>query len=115
MSELSFSQMTPLGNFGRSLNVPAYLFQPKESAELPQVFELAKKYGLKIAPRGAGRSYNDAAVSGGGIVLDTSLLTRILAWDSEKGIIRAEPGLTLEKLWQHILPDGWWPPVVSGR
>ena len=114
MSELSLSQMTSLGNFGRSLNVPAYHFQPKEIAELLQVFELAKKYDLKVAPRGAGRSYNDAAISGGGIVLDTSLLTRILSWDVEMGILRAEPGLTLELLWQKVLPDGWWPPVVSG-
>jgi decaprenylphospho-beta-D-ribofuranose 2-oxidase len=114
MSKLSLSQMTSLGNFGRSLNVPAYLFQPQESAELAQILELAREYGLKVAPRGAGRSYNDAAVSGGGIVLDTSLLTRILSWDAESGILRAEPGLTLELLWQHVLPDGWWPPVVSG-
>ena len=114
MNELSLSQMAQLGNFGRSLNVPAYHFLPKDTAELGQFFELAKKYGLKIAPRGAGRSYNDAAISGGGIVLDLSLLTRILSWDAEKGIIRAEPGLTLEGLWQHVLPDGWWPPVVSG-
>ena len=114
MSELSLSQMTSLGNFGHSLNVPAYHFQPKETSELLQVFELAKKYGLKVAPRGAGRSYNDAAVSGGGIVLDLSLLTRILSWDAAKGILRAEPGLTLEMLWQKVLPDGWWPPVVSG-
>lgn len=114
MSELSFSQMTSLGNFGRSLNVPAYYFQAKSTDELAQVFTLAKENGLRIAPRGAGRSYNDAAVSGGGIVLDLSLLTAILSWDAETGIIRAEPGLTLEKLWQHVLPDGWWPPVVSG-
>ncbi len=114
MSELSLSQMTYLGNFGHSLNVPAYHFQPKETADLAQVFALAKKNGLTVAPRGAGRSYNDAAIGGGGIALDLSLLTRILAWDSETGIFRAEPGLTLEMLWQRVLPDGWWPPVVSG-
>ena len=43
MTELSLSQMTSLGNFGRSLNVPAYLFEPKDTAELAQVFEIAKK------------------------------------------------------------------------
>jgi len=90
MSELS--RMVSLGNFGRSLNAPACHFQPKESAEIAQVFELAKKYALTIAPRGAGRSYNDAAINGGGIVLDASLLTRILAWDAETGILRANPG-----------------------
>lgn len=114
MNELSLSQMTFVGNFGRSLNVPAYLFQPQDTAELAQAFDVARKNGLKIAPRGAGRSYNDAAVSGGGIVLDLCLLNRIQSWDVESGILRAEPGLTLEQLWQQVLPDGWWPPVVSG-
>ena len=25
-----------------------------------------------------------------------------------------EPGVTIEQLWQYIIEDGWWPPVVSG-
>ena len=103
-----------LGNFSHSLDAPAYRFQPKTAEEIAETFDLASNYGLTIAPRGAGRSYNDAALNGGGIVLDLSLLTRIQAWDPEKGILRAEPGLTLESLWHRVLPDGWWPPVVSG-
>ncbi len=111
MKKLSLSH---LGNFSHSLDAAVYHIQPKSVDELAEIFEYARNENLTIAPRGAGRSYNDAALKGGGIVLDLSLLTRVLAWDAEKGILRAEPGLTLEMLWQHILPDGWWPPVVSG-
>ena len=111
MKTLKFSY---LGNFSHSLDAAVYHAQPRFTEEIAEIFELARKYDLRIAPRGAGRSYNDAALKGGGIVLDLSLLRCVQAWDAETGILRAEPGLTLESLWQYILPDGWWPPVVSG-
>jgi len=111
MKKLTLSH---LGNFSSSLDATVYHLKPKFPEEIVEIFDLARKYDLKIAPRGAGRSYNDAALKGGGIVLDLSLLNCVQAWDAEKGILRAQPGLTLESLWQYILPDGWWPPVVSG-
>ncbi|MCP4139835.1 MAG: FAD-binding oxidoreductase [Chloroflexi bacterium] len=111
MKKLTLSH---LGNFSHSLNAAVYHIQPRFVEEIADIFVFARKNDLKIAPRGAGRSYNDAALKGGGIVLDLSLLSCVQAWDAEKGILRAEAGLTLEKLWQYILPDGWWPPVVSG-
>jgi decaprenylphospho-beta-D-ribofuranose 2-oxidase len=64
--------------------------------------------------RGAGRSYNDAALNGGGIILDLSAMNKILDWDPSMGLVRCEPGVTLEQLWQRVEPEGWWPPVVSG-
>ena len=37
----------------------------------------------------------------------------IIEWDPATGSY-CEPGVTLEQFWQKVLPDGWWPPVVSG-
>lgn len=105
---------TQLENFGHSLSAQSYLIQPKSSEEIYSAFKLAKKMGLTVTPRGAGRSYNDAALNGGGILLDMSAMNQILEWDQFTGRVRCEPGVTLEKLWQHIEPQGWWPPVVSG-
>lgn len=105
---------TQLENFGHSLNAPAYLIQPRVTDNIHSAFELAKKQGLTVTARGAGRSYNDAALNGGGIVLDMSAMNLILAWNPTTGVVRAEPGVTLEQLWQKVEPDGWWPPVVSG-
>ena len=114
MNTLSPAQFAHLGNFSHSLDAVNYHLRPKSVDEIAKIFSLARDLNLTIAPRGAGRSYNDAALKGGGIVLDLSLLKCVQAWDAETGILRAEPGLTLELLWQYILPDGWWPPVVSG-
>lgn len=105
---------TILENFGHSLSAPSYRYQPKTPDEIYEAFHLAKRSGLSVALRGAGRSYNDASLNGGGIVLDLSGMNRILEWDAASGVVCAEPGVTLERLWQRVLPDGWWPPVVSG-
>jgi FAD/FMN-containing dehydrogenase len=105
---------TTLENFGHSLSAPSYLIQPKTADEIYETFQLAKKKGLTVTSRGAGRSYNDAALNGGGIVLDITDMNRILEWDPASGVIRCEAGVTVRQLWQKVLPDGWWPPVVSG-
>ena len=111
---LSLNNFTQLENFGHSLRASSYRFPPKCAEEIPDVLRLARTYGLTVTARGAGRSYNDASLNGGGIVLDLSAMNKILEWNPTTGIIRCEPGVTLEKLWQKVEPEGWWPPVVSG-
>lgn len=105
---------TQLENFGHSLRAPSYCFHPSRAEEILDVFNLAKNLGLTVTARGAGRSYNDASLNGGGIVLDMSAMDQTLEWDSASGLVRCEPGVTLKQLWQCVEPAGWWPPVVSG-
>jgi decaprenylphospho-beta-D-ribofuranose 2-oxidase len=105
---------TTLENFGHSMRSPSYCLRPKTTDEIYEVFQLARKSGLTVTLRGAGRSYNDAALNGGGIVLDLSGMHRIVEWDAATGVVCCEAGVTLDQLWHKVLPDGWWPPVVSG-
>ena len=58
-----------LENFGHSLKTQSYLIQLRSTDEIYETFRLAKKDGLTVSARGAGRSYNDAAMNGGGLVL----------------------------------------------
>lgn len=108
------NRFVSLDNYGHSLYAPSYVFKPTRSEEIAEVFQFAKKVGLPVTARGAGRSYNDASLNGGGIVLDLTGMNRILKWDPASGRVTAEPGVTLQQLWQQIEPQGWWPPVVSG-
>ena len=108
------STFTTLENFGHSLSAPSYRFLPTTSDEIYEAFQLAKKTGVTVTLRGAGRSYNDASLNGGGIVLDMTGMNQIVEWDASSGVVRCEAGVTLEQLWHKVLPDGWWPPVVSG-
>jgi FAD/FMN-containing dehydrogenase len=105
---------TQLENFGHSLGAPSYLIKPTRTEEIYKAFQLAKKLGLAVSTRGGGRSYNDAALNGGGIMLDMCGMNAITKWDKATGLVTAQPGTTLEQLWQRVEPDGWWPPVVSG-
>lgn len=105
---------TQLENFGHSLRAPSYLVKANIPEEISEAFTLAKKTGLTVVARGAGRSYNDAALNGGGIVLDMQNMNAITRWNRSTGEVTAQPGVTLEQLWQKVEPDGWWPPVVSG-
>jgi len=111
---LPLNNFTQLENFGHSLRAPSYCFRPARNEDIHEAFQLAKKLGLTVTARGAGRSYNDASLNGGGIALDMSCMNRILEWDPASGLVRCEPGVTLEQLWQCVEPAGWWPPVVSG-
>jgi len=111
---LTPNNFTQLENFGHSLRASSYRFRPKCSEEIQEIFQLAEENELSVTARGAGRSYNDAALNGGGIMLDLSTMNQVLEWDPATGLVKCEPGVTLEKLWQRVEPDGWWPPVVSG-
>ncbi len=111
---LPYERLTVLENFGHSLRAQSYVYKPVSAEGIADVFKFAKQSGLHITVRGAGRSYNDASLNGGGIVMDLSGMNKVLEWNPETGVVTAEPGLTLENLWRAVLPDGWWPPVVSG-
>jgi len=67
-----------------------------------------------LIPRGLGRSYNDAAQSGGGTVLSTARLNRILQLDPASGLVTCEAGVSLEQLMVAGLPHGWFVPVSPG-
>ena len=74
--------------------------------QIEELFAASRKQGVTIALRGSGRSYGDAALNGGGIVLNFQRMNRILEWDPETGIIKVEPGVTIEQLWKYTL--GRW-------
>jgi FAD/FMN-containing dehydrogenase len=66
--------------------------------------------------RGLGRSYGDSSLppSGRPIVAGTILGDRLLAFDEETGLLRAEAGYSLDELYRTFLPRGWVTPVSPG-
>jgi FAD/FMN-containing dehydrogenase len=108
------ASFTQFENFGHSLRASSYRVRIRTTEDIYEAFQLAKKLGLKVTARGAGISYNDASLNGGGIVLDMTGMNQFLEWDPASGVVCCEPGVTLEQLWHCVEPYGWWPPVVSG-
>jgi len=66
--------------------------------------------------RGLGRSYGDASLPAPGRteVVGTVLADRILAFDPENGLLRAEAGLSLREIVRLFLPRGFFVPVTPG-
>ncbi len=108
------SRIARLSGFGMNGYADGYVYRPVSVDEVVSVLGLARETGRKVVLRGTGLSYGDAAILPEAIVLDISQMRRILAFDPDSGLLEAEAGATIEDLWRTCLPQGWWPPVVSG-
>lgn len=66
--------------------------------------------------RGLGRSYGDASLPAPGDrrTLGTTLADRILSFDEETGVLRAEAGFCLAEMNRIFLPRLWFTPVTPG-
>lgn len=72
------------------------------------------EFDAPVLPHGMGRSYGDACLNEGGILLDTLGLSRFIAFDEERGILRCEAGVTLDQVLEVVVPRGWFLPVTPG-
>ena len=114
ISGSSLEHLEAVDAWGGASSSVSYVYRPVTKEQLFELFHLARSSGRSIGLRGGGNSYGDAAMNSENILLDLRRMRRILAWDPIQGVIRVEPGVTISQLWQYILEDGWWPPVVTG-
>jgi FAD/FMN-containing dehydrogenase len=77
------------------------------------IAELASPGGPSLA-YGNGRSYGDSCFPATGTLIDMRGMNRLIAFDPATGILRAEAGLLLGAALRHIIPQGWFLPVVPG-
>lgn len=70
----------------------------------------------RVLSRGLGRAYGDSALPPPGVleVAGTVLADRILSFDPDTGLMRAEAGLSLHEINRLFIPRGWFPPVTPG-
>lgn len=66
----------------------------------------------EIIARGNGRCYGDASLAKN--TISTLKYDKLLSFDSEKGILECQSGLTLDKILEVIVPKGWFLPVTPG-
>ena len=111
---MSSSRTVTLTGWGRIAPSTAQLATPVSDAEAAGLLRQAAKDRAAAIPRGLGRSYNNAAQSGGGLVLSTARLTRIIELDKTTGVVVCEAGVSLEQLMVAGLPAGWFVPVSPG-
>lgn len=71
-------------------------------------------YDRPVLAHGMGRSYGDSCLNDAGPVLLTRGLRRLLSFDAEAGVLRAEAGTSLGEVTELVLRQGWLPPVLPG-
>lgn len=105
-ASLSFS------GWGRFSSETSPAYRPESWAALEAVVASAPE--RTVLPRGLGRSYGDSAVNGGGAVVLTERLGRILDFDEEGRSVTCEGGTSLAGLLSFLVPRGFFLPVVPG-
>ena len=65
-----------------------------------------------LIARGMGRSYGDSANAP--VVMQTNALDRYIEFDTERGLLTCEAGVTLRDILTLIVPRGWFLPVTPG-
>jgi decaprenylphospho-beta-D-ribofuranose 2-oxidase len=101
-----------LTGWGRTAPTVADVTEPAGLAEVPTLVGAAPRRG--VIARGLGRSYNNAAQNGGGLVVRTTRLRQITGLDPVTGLVTCEAGVSLGQLMTTALPLGWFVPVSPG-
>ena len=111
---LPAERLESVAGWGGAHSGMGYVYRPSTVAQLRELFQWAAANHRTIGLRGGGNSYGDAAMNDERIVLDLTRMNRILEWDPENGRIKLQPGVTLKRVWEYVIEDGWWVPVATG-
>lgn len=99
------SKISGWGNYPKT---EAKLLKPSSNTLLRSNVQKAKSF----ISRGMARSYGDSSISSE--VIKTTYLDHFLEFDTIKGLLTAEAGITLQEILKVVVPKGWFLPVTPG-
>ncbi len=91
---------------------PDVVASPESAEEISAIMKLAGKYNIPVTPRGSATNFTAGSLAvGGGLVLTTDRLNRILEIDRENFLVIVEPGVLTAKIQEAVAPFGlMYPP-----
>lgn len=101
-----------LSGWGRFPVEECHVFRPEKRRLVASI--LGARSERNYIARGLGRSYGDAAVNGGGGVLDHSRLNRMISFNRETGVLECESGVSLAEILDTFVPRGFFLSVLPG-
>lgn len=100
---------TVLSGWGRTGTSIADVVTPRSETEVAEVLASSPA----VIARGLGRSYGDAALLSGGVVIDNRGFNDIGPVNDE-GVVTVGAGVSIEELLASAIPQGWFVPVSPG-
>lgn len=85
---------------------PVGVVLPKSKADVRAAVEIAAAHGVPILPRGGGTSLSGQTVAAAIVIDFSKYMNRILEIDTERNLVRIEPGVVLDQLNAALEPHG---------
>ena len=109
--EEPFTGTPPFESWGRYPRYDAEVRNLHWQGDYPRIISGVHTGAL---PVGMGRSYGDVCLLKDGVLVRTTTMNRLLAWDPSTGILTAEAGITLAQILDFAVPRGFFLPVSPG-
>jgi decaprenylphospho-beta-D-ribofuranose 2-oxidase len=108
---MSEAVATQLSGWGRTMPTVAQLVEANSSHQIADLITQSSSRG--VLARGLGRSYGDAAQSGGATVIDMTTMTDF-SLDPDTMSVTADAGASIDSILREIVPRGFFVPVSAG-
>jgi len=108
---MSGAVATELSGWGRTMPTVARLVDAHSETQISELIKDADSRG--VLARGLGRSYGDAAQSGGATVIDMTTMTGFRL-DADNMSVTADAGASIDEILRQIVPRGFFVPVSAG-
>lgn len=104
-----------LSNFGHAVSACSYCYRPDKERDLSKLFKpfnttLPTTEALLM--RGNGLSYSDCCLNHQGIIVDSTRLNQLIAFNEEDGSLTCQAGVSFADLF--LLSPNYIPPVIPG-
>ena len=96
-------------------SLPDILIMVESKEEIVKIVSLCNRYLIPLVVRGSGTGLSGAAVSFGGVMIDTSRMNRILELDVENLCVTVEPGVLLMELNEFLVDYSLFYPPDPGE
>ncbi|MCK4287441.1 MAG: FAD-binding oxidoreductase, partial [Candidatus Lokiarchaeota archaeon] len=95
--------------------IPELILIPQNSTQISEILKLANKNKIPVTPRGSGTSLSAGPLTPyGGIILDLSVMDKVLSIDIENNVVEVQPGVICDELNERLKPYGYFFPPDPG-
>ena len=95
-------------------NYPAVQAKVYRPERIEGIAAMVSQSKTSILARGGGTSFGDSSINNNGINVDTRRLNKMLHFDSKKGVLHCQCGVTLQDVARVFIPRGWFLQVTPG-